>query len=69
MDEDPADSMLDGQHSNPNARGSKKRGRGRKQTTKYKLWNNNTTSLPMQEYDALRDPHCRFTKQKQFKRQ
>ena len=43
--------------------------RRRRRAKKFKNWDNGTTSSRLPEYDALRDPHCRYTKQRQFKQQ
>ena len=72
LDEDPVDATYG--NSQPKKRGGKRRRRpagngGAAANTPFKNWNSNTTSGTMREYDALRDPHCRYTKQKQFKKQ
>ena len=44
--------------------------RQRQQQAKpFKNWDSGSTSYKLPEYDALRDPHCRYTKQRQFKQQ
>ena len=65
-EDDPADVGASSRSPNSN------RGRQRQRAAPnkpFKDWNSQTTSGTLQEYDALRDPHCRFTKQKQFKKQ
>ena len=64
LDEDPMDTK---ERSPQNKR--KKRRRNGNGNKSFQNWNNNTTSSNLKEYDALRDPHCRFTKKKQFKKQ
>ena len=43
--------------------------RRRRRAKPLKSWDSGTTSCKLPDYDALRDPHCRYTKQRQFKQQ
>ena len=61
------DSAVFGASTSPNSNRGRRRQRAAPRP--FKDWNSQTTSGTLQEYDALRDPHCRFTKQKQFKKQ